>query len=94
MNKKWSATYLLLCMAVMIKSQRKTLLLKFMLLKLFPKKATTKNSTISTDNGSFIANNHQSKNINNQPMSTEICYITMEDISDKNKIKNEIKNQV
>ena len=94
MNKKWSATYLLLCMTVMIKSQRKTLLLKFMLLKLFSKKATTKNSTISTDNGSFIANNHQSKNINNQPMSTEICYITMEDISDKNKIKNEIKNQV
>ena len=94
MNKKWSATYLLLCMTVMIKSQRKTLLLKFMLLKLFSKKATTKNLTISTDNGSFIANNHQSKNINNQPMSTEICYITMEDISDKNKIKNEIKNQV
>ena len=55
----------------------------------------TNNSVINIDNNSSIANSHQSKFTKDQSTSTantsEALIIT-EDISDKNKIKNDASN--
>ena len=55
----------------------------------------TNNSVINIDNDSSIANSHQSKFTKDQSISTantcEALIIT-EDISDNNKIKNDVNN--
>ena len=54
----------------------------------------TNNSVISIDNDSSIATSHQSKFTKDQSTSTantSEALITREDISDKDKIKNDVK---
>ena len=55
----------------------------------------TNNSVINLDNNSSIANSHQSKFKKDQSTSTantSEVLIVIEDVSDKNKIKNGINN--
>ena len=55
----------------------------------------TNNSVINIDNDSSIANSHQSKFTKDQSISTATtceALIITEDISDNNKIKNDVNN--
>ena len=81
-------------MTIIMKLQNNFSFIKTLQKKKISENVMTNNSVISIDNDSSIATSHQSKFTKDQSTltaNTSEALITREDISDKDKIKNDVK---
>ena len=92
-KKKPSTNYVTFYITITIKPQNNFFFIKTLQKKKLSENVMTNNSVVNIDNDSSIANSQQSKFTKNQSKSTKSfseALIIIEDISDKNKIKNDI----
>ena len=92
-KKKPSTNYVTFYITITIKPQNNFFFIKTLQKKKLSENVMTNNSVVNIDNDSSIANSQQSKFKKNQSKSTKNfseALIIIEDISDKNKIKNDI----
>ena len=92
-KKKPSTNYVTFYITITMKPQNNFFFIKTSQKKKLSENVMTNNSVVNIDNDSSIANSQQSKFTKNQSKSTtnfSEALIIIEDISDKNKIKNDI----
>ena len=92
-KKKPSTNYVTFYITITMKPQNNFFFIKTSQKKKLSENVMTNNSVVNIDNDSSIANSQQSKFTKNQSKSTanlSEALIVIEDISHKNKIKNDI----
>ena len=92
-KKKPSTNYVTFYITITMKPQNNFFFIKTSQKKKLSENVMTNNSVVNIGNDSSIANSQQSKFTKNQSKSTtnfSEALIIIEDISDKNKIKNDI----
>ena len=92
-KKKPSTNYVTFYITITMKPQNNFFFIKTSQKKKLSENVMTNNSVVNIDNDSSIANSQQSKFTKNQSKSTanlSEALIIIEDISHKNKIKNDI----